>query len=100
MDKSPVPVISLSRGTPDVAKAFLDLGSVEEMENCLKNHVDWKEWKYCVQIKVAILQGTVFPHIGDACIIFLQSLQLRVFLSEGIIRGLVLFSKFVNFENL
>ena len=73
MDKSPVPVIGLSRGTPDVAKAFLDLGSVEEMENCLKNHVDWKEWKYCVQIKVAILQGTVFPHIEPTGIIFYRA---------------------------
>ena len=57
MDKSPVPVIGLRRGTPEIAKMFLDLDSVEEMEKCLENHVNWKEWKYFVQIKVVVVQG-------------------------------------------
>ena len=57
MDKSPVPVIGLRRGTPDIAKTFLDLDSVEEMEKCLENHVNWKKWKYSVQINVMVIQG-------------------------------------------
>ena len=57
MDKSPVPVIGLHRGTPCVAKTFLDLDSVAKMKTCLEEHVKWKDWKYCVQIKVAVIQG-------------------------------------------
>lgn len=57
MDKSPVPKIGLCSGTPFEAKTFLDIGSVEEMERFLSNHVDWNKWKYSVQIKVAIIQG-------------------------------------------